>query len=295
MAAAEHAAAASAADALDSYPLLVGKQDNTTLTGNLLAHVWARPDKGWLLAFAIAMAGPARSSWRSRLPWWRASALGQQHSGRLGLRHHQLRLVDRHRPRWDADQRNPLPLPAALADGDQSLQRGDDHLRGDVRGLVPAAAHRATVVRLLLFPYPRPWRCGRSSRARSSGTCSRSRPTSPSRCCSGTWASSPTWPRCATPQEPHPAEGLRRRKPGQQQVTHLVVASIGAPSRANRARRCRRPSAGYGSRCRRAAWPGRGRGPRYQNSSETVKYVETANTSQMQRARELRPELQVAG
>jgi molybdopterin-containing oxidoreductase family membrane subunit len=57
MAAAEHAAAASPADALDSYPLMVGKQDNTTLTGNLLAHVWARPDKGWLLAFAIAMAG----------------------------------------------------------------------------------------------------------------------------------------------------------------------------------------------------------------------------------------------
>ena len=29
--------------------------------------------------------------------------LGQQHSGRLGVRHHQLRLVDRHRPRRHAD------------------------------------------------------------------------------------------------------------------------------------------------------------------------------------------------
>src|SRR5678816_3584995 len=57
MAAAEHAAAASGADALDAYPLMVGKQDNTTLTGNLLAHVWARPDKGWLLSFMIALSG----------------------------------------------------------------------------------------------------------------------------------------------------------------------------------------------------------------------------------------------
>ena len=42
------------------------------------------------------------------------------------------------------------------------------------------------------------WASGRSSAARSSGTCSRSRPTAPSRCCSGTPASCPTWPRCAT-------------------------------------------------------------------------------------------------
>ena len=33
--------------------------------------------------------------------------LGHQHPGRLGLRHHQLRLVDRHRPRRHADLRDP--------------------------------------------------------------------------------------------------------------------------------------------------------------------------------------------
>ena len=38
-----------------------------------------------------------------------------------------------------------------------------------------------------LFPYPEhDGACGRSSAARSSGTCSPSRPTSPCRCCSGT-------------------------------------------------------------------------------------------------------------
>ena len=54
--AAEHAGAATV-DALEGGPLLLGKQDNTTLTGNLLAHVWARPDRGWLLAFTIAGFG----------------------------------------------------------------------------------------------------------------------------------------------------------------------------------------------------------------------------------------------
>jgi hypothetical protein len=39
-----------------------------------------------------------------------------------------------------------------------------------------------------LFPCPTRWPCGRTSAARCCGTCSRSAPTSPSRCCSGTWA-----------------------------------------------------------------------------------------------------------
>ncbi|HMK72789.1 MAG TPA: hydrogenase, partial [Myxococcaceae bacterium] len=46
-----------AAQALDGAPLLVGKQDNTSLTKSLLAYVWARPDRGWLLSFLIALSG----------------------------------------------------------------------------------------------------------------------------------------------------------------------------------------------------------------------------------------------
>ena len=64
--AAEHAVAV---DPLDSSPLLVGKQDNTTLTGNLLAHVWARPDKGWLLAFGIALMGSGALVLAILAPW----------------------------------------------------------------------------------------------------------------------------------------------------------------------------------------------------------------------------------
>jgi Ni/Fe-hydrogenase subunit HybB-like protein len=49
-----------------------------------------------------------------------------------------------------------------------------------------------------MFPLPNRWRSGRTSRARCSGTCSRSAPTSRSRRSSGTSASSPTSRPCAT-------------------------------------------------------------------------------------------------
>ena len=62
--------------------------------------------------------------------------LGHPDPDRLGLRHHRLRVVDRHRPRRHAD----LGLPAAdapeMADLDQPHRRGHDHLRRDVRGHV---------------------------------------------------------------------------------------------------------------------------------------------------------------
>ena len=60
------------------------------------------------------------------------------------------------------------------------------HVRGDL----PDLPHRPSLAGgLLAVPLSRTrWACGRSSAARSSGTCSRSRPTPPSRSCSGTSA-----------------------------------------------------------------------------------------------------------
>ena len=56
-------------------------------------------------------------------------------------------------------------------------------------GLFPLLAPGPAVVLLLAVPVSRTrWACGRSSAARWSGTCSRSRPTPRSRCCSGTSA-----------------------------------------------------------------------------------------------------------
>ena len=76
--------------------------------------------------------------------------LGQQHPGRLGVRHHQLRLVDRHRPRRHADLGDSAAVPPAVAHVDQPLRRGDDAVRRRVRGDVPAAAHRPSVAGGLL-------------------------------------------------------------------------------------------------------------------------------------------------
>ena len=65
--------------------------------------------------------------------------LGHQHPGRLGLRHHQLRLVDRHRPRRHADLGDPAAAAAGVAHLDQPLRRGDDAVRRRLRRHVPAA------------------------------------------------------------------------------------------------------------------------------------------------------------
>ena len=82
-----------------------------------------------------------------------------------------------------------LLLQADVADVDQPLRRGDDAVRRRLRRHVPAAAHRAGrgsptgCCRI-----PTRWASGRSSAARWSGTSSRSPPTPPCRCCSGSSA-----------------------------------------------------------------------------------------------------------
>ena len=97
--------------------------------------------------------------------------LGQQRPGRLGVRHHQLRLVDRHRPRRHADLGDPAAAQADVADVDQPLRRGDDAVRRRVRRDLPAVPHRPAVARLLaaavsehdgcLAAVPQPARLGR--------------------------------------------------------------------------------------------------------------------------------------
>ncbi len=125
--------------------------------------------------------------------------LGQQHPRRLGLRHHQLRLVDRHRPRRHAHQRHPPPLPAEVAHLHQPLRRGDDPLRGgDGRASSRSSTSGGRGSSGGSSRTRRRPSSGRTSRARSPGTSSRSPPTSPSRSSSGTWGSSPTSRRCAT-------------------------------------------------------------------------------------------------
>ena len=81
--------------------------------------------------------------------------LGQQRAGRLGVRHHQLRLVDRHRPRRHADFGHPAALQTGLAHVDQPLCRGDDAVCRRLRRDLPARAHRPPVAGdLLAVPVP---------------------------------------------------------------------------------------------------------------------------------------------
>ncbi len=81
--------------------------------------------------------------------------LGHQQAGGLGLRHHQLRLVDRHRPRRHADLRHSAAAAPGVAHLDQPLRRGDD---ASSRWPAPACSrciHSAARGSLYwLLPYP---------------------------------------------------------------------------------------------------------------------------------------------
>ena len=82
--------------------------------------------------------------------------LGPQRPRRLGVGHHELRVLGRHRPRRDAHLGDPLPLPAEMAHLDQPLGGGDDHLRGHVRPDVPGDPRGTRLGRLLDVPDPEP-------------------------------------------------------------------------------------------------------------------------------------------
>ena len=114
--------------------------------------------------------------------------LGPESDGRLGLRHHELRLLGRDRSRGHAHLGRPLALSPEVAHVDQPLRRGDDDLRGDLRWTVSGDPHGAAVARLLGLPVselPRA-RCGSIGVRLCSGTCSRSARTSRFRSFSGT-------------------------------------------------------------------------------------------------------------
>ena len=118
----------------------------------------------------------------------------------VGVRDHQLRLVDRYRPRRHVHLGDPATCSSRRwRNLDQPAHRDDDDLRGHPGRPVPAAPPRPAVVRVLAVPLSRRrWACGRNVKsARCRGTPPRSRRTSRSRCCSGISACSPISRRCA--------------------------------------------------------------------------------------------------
>ena len=162
-----------------------------TVTDKISSIVLTRKTPiGWYVGFGIALLLHRPAARLAHLPGDQGHRhLGQQHPGRLGVRHHQLRLVDRHRPRRHADLGDSAAAEADVADLDQPLRRGDDAVRrrrarASSRCSTPAARGSPTGCSRTRTR----WASGRSSAARSSGTCSRSRPTRPCRCCSGSSA-----------------------------------------------------------------------------------------------------------
>ena len=85
---------------------------------------------------------------------WERGYLGHQPAGRLGVRHHQLRLVDRYRPCRNPDLGDPATAAAAVAYLDQPVRRGDDPVCRLLRRTLPTDPYRTSLVRLLDVPLP---------------------------------------------------------------------------------------------------------------------------------------------
>ena len=98
------------------------------------------------LAGSLVLAGVARSAIRSMHGHRR---LGSQLAGLLGLRHHELRLLDRHQPRRHADLRDSASGQCHLAAPGHALRRGHHRLRADHRRDLPDLPPRPAVALLL--------------------------------------------------------------------------------------------------------------------------------------------------
>ena len=108
---------------------------------------------GWFAYFAVAGAGATMLM--VALTWLFLKGVGIwaiYAAGGLGIRHHQLRLVDRYRPRRHADLGHSAALQAGLAQLHQPFRRGHDDFCRHVRRLVPADSRRPSVAGLLALP-----------------------------------------------------------------------------------------------------------------------------------------------
>ena len=185
---------------LDEPPVIGPGQTFDSVTDTITDVVLKRPiGLGWLAGLAVGMTPAGHPGHGRHLPVpARRRHLGHRHPGGLGLRHHQLRVVDRYRPRGHADLGHSAAVQADVAQLDQPVRRGDDAVRRGLRRHVPAAAHGPSVAGLLDVPVSQQrWACGRSSAVRWCGTCSRFRRTRRFRRCSGLWDWFRTLPPCA--------------------------------------------------------------------------------------------------
>ena len=145
---------------------------------------------GWFALFTVAGRRRHDAAGGAYL----AVPQGRRHLGHhaargLGIRDHQLRLVDRYRPRRHADLGHSAALQAGLAQRHQPLCRGHDDLCRHVRRHVPADSRRPSLAGLLAVAAALHHDgVAAVPLAAACGTCSRSRLTPRFRWSSGTSA-----------------------------------------------------------------------------------------------------------
>ena len=131
--------------------------DNPSLrdiTEDIARPMEARAGQGLVDLFRDRVCGVAQPGRDGRLPFREGNwHLGLEQHRRLGLRHHQLRFLGRHRPCGHVDLGHPASVPPAMAHVDQPFGRGDDDLRRDVRGHVPAIHMGRPWDAFFIFPY----------------------------------------------------------------------------------------------------------------------------------------------
>ena len=95
-------------------------------------------------------AKPRRHGDLADCQWHRR--LGTQQQRGLGLRYHELRILDRYRSRRNAHLGDSAAVSPAVENLDQPLRRSHDHLRGHVRRHVSRDTHGASLGCVLYLP-----------------------------------------------------------------------------------------------------------------------------------------------
>ena len=100
-------------------PLVLGSNDFTTVTETVCGVVERpKPPRAWYVAFAISLT--LTGMLVAMLAYLIITGVGVWGNNQpvvVGVRHHQLRVLGRHRPRRHADLGDPLPVPPEVAHG----------------------------------------------------------------------------------------------------------------------------------------------------------------------------------
>ncbi len=134
-------------------PLIAGHKKPAAVTEDVCRPMLRSPSALWWAGFAVAFSllllGVAAVSYQiaTGVGTW-----GLNTHRRLGIRHHELRLLGRHRTRGHADFGHSVSVPPEVADFGESVGRSDDPVRGDVRRHFPHHPHGPPLAGVLAVP-----------------------------------------------------------------------------------------------------------------------------------------------